>query len=102
MEILSGNTAALTLSTNRELVNGDYVIWIPDGQFFFDGKPNNDIKIYYEGVYVVGIEGVDMDAKNLNIYNVNGMLIKRNGSLRDLNELEPGIYVVNGQKMMVK
>ena len=102
VEILSGNTAALTLSTNRELVNGDYVIWIPDGQFFFDGKPNNDIKIYYEGVNIVGIEGIDMDAKNLNIYNVNGMLIKRNGSLRDLNELEPGIYVVNGQKMMVK
>lgn len=102
VEVLSGNTAKFTLSTNRELVNGDYVIWIPDGQFLFDGKPNADVKIYYEGVNIVGIEGVDMDAKNLNIYSVNGMLIKRNGSLRDLNELEPGIYVVNGQKVMVK
>lgn len=102
VEVLSGNTAKFTLSTNSELVNGDYVIWIPDGQFFFDGKPNADVKIYYEGVNIVGIEGIDMDAKNLNIYSVNGMLIKRNGSLRDLNELEPGIYVVNGQKVMVK
>ncbi|MBE6313380.1 MAG: hypothetical protein E7079_00275 [Bacteroidales bacterium] len=102
VEVLSGNTAKFTLSTNSELVNGDYVIWIPDGQFLFDGKPNADVKIYYEGVNIVGIEGIDMDAKNLNIYSVNGMLIKRNGSLRDLNELEPGIYVVNGQKVMVK
>lgn len=102
LENINGNTADLTLSTDNELADGNYVVWIPEGHLIFDGKPCADIKVYFDNVVMNGIYGISIDAKDLNIYSVNGMLIKRNGSISDLNELEPGVYIINGKKVLVK
>lgn len=99
---ITSPTADLTLTATTELADGNYVVWIPEGYFLFDGKPCADIKVYYDDVIMSGIYGISLDAKDLNIYSVNGMLIKRNGSISDLNELEPGIYIINGKKVMIK
>ena len=48
------------------------------------------------------VDTIGVDAKDLNIYTVNGMLIKRNGTYEDVKALEPGIYIINGKKFYVK
>lgn len=48
------------------------------------------------------VDTIGVDAKNLNIYTVSGMLIKRNGTYEDVKALEPGIYIINGKKFYVK
>lgn len=102
VENITASTAELVLQEGVELKDGDYVVWIPEGYFLFDGKPCADFKVFFEDVIIDSIYGISLDAQNLNIYSVNGMLIKRNGSITDLNELEPGIYIINGKKVMVK
>lgn len=101
VEVKDAAKAELTLSTNAELQNGDYVVWIPEGYFLFDGEECADIKIYFDGVEFSGVADINLDATDLNIYSVNGMLIKRNGSVSDLNSLDSGIYIVNGKKVLI-
>lgn len=103
VEITSGNTATLTFKPYYEdaLQDGEYVVWIPEGYFLIDGTPNKDTKIYYDGVEFSGIIGISLDMNNLNIYNVNGMLVKKNGSAADLNNLDAGIYIINGKKVLI-
>jgi hypothetical protein len=48
------------------------------------------------------VDTIGVDAKDLNIYTVSGMLIKRNGTYEDVKALEPGIYIINGKKFYVK
>jgi len=55
-----------------------------------------------------GIEDivVDSDASEINcytdIYNMQGICLKRNASQDDVNALAPGLYIVGGKKVLVK
>lgn len=50
-----------------------------------------------------GIEtGLISDVETLNIYNVQGMLVKENVSASAVNELPAGLYIVNGKKVVVR
>ena len=38
----------------------------------------------------------------VNIYNVQGMLVKENVSAKAVNELPAGMYIVNGKKVVIR
>lgn len=40
------------------------------------------------------------DERNHDVYNLNGVLVKKGCSLEDYMRLEPGIYIVGGQKVL--
>lgn len=65
------------------------------------GKNKENIVATWESEGL-SVDTIGVDAKDLNIYNVNGMLIKRNGTYEDVKALERGIYIINGQKYYVK
>lgn len=44
----------------------------------------------------------DIDATGINVYNMQGVVILRNGNAEDLKLLEPGLYIVNGKKIVVR
>ena len=93
------NVVELTLTEAVEVMDGDYIVWLPEGYFWVGNDQSKDIKFAIDGV--VSIEDIAEDA-NFDIVNVNGMVIKRNGNKADLKALDPGIYVVNGKKVLVK
>ncbi len=67
-----------------------------------DGIDDNES---FEFNYNIVKEGSISDVAvedNFNIYSVDGILVKRNAVKEDLNSLDPGIYIVNGKKIMVK
>lgn len=39
---------------------------------------------------------------SFDIYNMQGMCLKRNASKEDVNNLSPGLYIINGKKVIVK
>ena len=94
-----GNVVEFTLTEAVEVMDGDYIVWLPEGFFWVGNDQSKDIKYVIEGV--VSVETIGEDA-NFDIYSVNGMIIKRNGNKADLKALDPGIYVVNGKKVLVK
>lgn len=99
-------------SSQIEIVDkGEYTLTIPEGMVNFkkNGKDPYEEGLYSEQlVYTwtvdgsMGVDSFESDAADLNIYSVNGMLIKRNGTKEDLKNLETGIYVVNGKKVFVR
>ena len=94
-----GNVVEFTLTEAVEVMDGDYIVWLPEGFFWVGNDQSKDIKYVIEGV--VSVETIGEDA-NFDIYSVNGMIIKRNGNKADLKALDPGVYVINGQKVLVK
>lgn len=94
-----GNVVEFTLAEAVEVMDGDYVMWLPEGYFWIGNDQSKDVKFAIEGV--VSVETIGEDA-NFDIYSVNGMIIKRNGNKADLKALDPGVYVINGQKVLVK
>lgn len=81
-------------------VMGYYYLYIPEGVFTVDGFNSPSVGFWYT-IDPGSVEVIDMDT-DLNIYSVNGMLIKRNGTAEDLKNLENGIYIVNGKKVYIR
>ena len=51
-----------------------------------------------------GVEEVGMEAPAdlYDVFNLDGQLVKRRASQSDIDALSPGIYIINGKKMVVK
>lgn len=80
---------------------GYFVLDIPEGVFTINGKMSVSTAYVYKFTGS-GIDAVDMDEQNLNVYSINGMLIKRNASWREVLNFDPGIYIVNGEKVYIR
>lgn len=76
------------------------MVTITDNNGVVGKNKQNIVATYYSNG--VGVDTIGVDAKNLNIYTVSGMLIKRNGTYEDVKALESGIYIINGKKFYVK
>lgn len=76
------------------------MVTITDNNDVVGKNKENIVATYYSNG--VGVDTIGVDAKDLNIYTINGMLIKRNGTYEDVKALEPGIYIINGKKFYVK
>ena len=76
------------------------MVTITDNNDVVGKNKDNIVATYHsEGL---SVDTIGVDAKNLNIYTVSGMLIKRNGTYEDVKALESGIYIINGKKFYVK
>ncbi len=76
------------------------MVTVTDNNGVVGKNKENIVATYYSNG--VGVDVIGVDAKDLNIYTVSGMLIKRNGTYDDVKALEPGIYIINGKKFYVK
>ena len=65
----------------------------------------NDVKlstIHIGAGEVASIAAIAASAEKVDVYNVSGMRVAKGIQASELNKLQPGIYVVNGQKVLVK
>lgn len=49
-----------------------------------------------------GIEEINADNENADIYTMQGVIVKRNATIEDVNSLAPGLYIVGHKKVLVK
>lgn len=55
-----------------------------------------------EGVENVGVESVKVAPENVDIFNLQGVCLKRNASQSDIEALSPGLYIIGGKKVIVR
>ncbi len=96
IEITGSNTA--TLTATKDLAPAHYSLQIPKGTFIVDGKVNPLITREFDNSAVTGVTN---DAAAINAYNINGIKVIDNGTQADLDHLQPGVYIVNGEKKVI-
>jgi hypothetical protein len=75
----STNTAKLTLSS----------------------KYADDVVIALTGSMVTGIDAIAAENRNVNVYNLNGVLVRKNVAAgKAMNGLAKGVYLINGRKIV--
>lgn len=82
---------------------GTYTISFPEGYFGLgaDGDPCPAFELTYIVDGGVGVAIVAIDGK-YRVYNLNGMLVLETENAADLDNLAAGIYVINGQKVVIR
>lgn len=83
---------------------GNYVLNIPAEMFFLetdDDVKNPDWTVIWS-IGTVGISGAFGESESFDVYDVCGMPVFKNGNSDQLNQLESGIYVINGKKVIIK
>lgn len=74
----------------------DYIKLLNIGTWLTKIGSDGNICLYEEGTSIAGIES---DMNYTDIYNVDGTLVGKNMSLK---QLQKGIYIINGKKIVVK
>lgn len=104
LTLLEGTRVAITLPADAEgaaVKLDDATLYADeDGRYVFDTKGNHTVTISTSS----SITGIDADRSTDNnaVYNLMGVKVLDNASAADLELLPTGIYVVNGQKMVIR
>lgn len=97
------NGASVTLNVAPALVEkGDYTLVVPQGFFSCDSFPNNEITLNYSIDGTQGIDTVNVDNGLVTVYTATGIRVLDKADASALETLAPGIYIVNGKKVVIK
>ncbi len=91
IQIIPKDSKTLTVEVNGTSLSAD-----ADGTFRFNVEENSNIVIEDKTIGVKGIQSVDL-SETL-IFNLQGMRV----TVKDLNQLPKGVYIVNGEKHLIK
>ncbi|MCH5229396.1 MAG: hypothetical protein J1F12_05310 [Muribaculaceae bacterium] len=77
-----------------------------DGNVTSYEEVNEDLPNVYATYYVVngttGVQNLFNADSKFNVYSINGIQIVRNGNADSLNSLTPGLYIINGKKVLIR
>lgn len=91
----------LTAMAGDELGAGEYSLVIPEGTFSV-GDVKNPEFTYTFTLKTNAIDAVYGDASAFDIYTATGIVVVRNGNADDVNALAPGLYIINGKKVLIR
>jgi len=98
---VAGNV--ITVTANPAITDaGDYTLTIPANTISADGF------VYDKNIYVdytiraSAIEAIFVNGESADIYGIDGTVRIRKATIEDVRTLDKGIYIVNGQKVLVK
>ncbi|MDE6655143.1 MAG: hypothetical protein K2K37_12245 [Muribaculaceae bacterium] len=82
---------------------GVYTLSIPAGMFAFADETTNDAltAVYTITTTSIGMVAVET-ADVYNVYTVAGVCVLSTADAADLSTLRPGLYIINGKKILVK
>lgn len=71
-------------------------------EFAFDAQTTAIDEVKADDNQLIEVNGEMTKAADNNVYNIQGMLLKRNASQDYINSLPKGIYIISGKKVYVK
>ncbi|MDE6354951.1 MAG: hypothetical protein K2L56_07870, partial [Prevotella sp.] len=73
-----------------------------DNPYTFTAKGNVEMEATFTKI-VSGISAVKMNKSTVNVYSVTGQIVKKDVAASELSRLiSPGLYIIDGKKMIVK
>ena len=58
---------------------------------------------FFWSIRPVGVVSVGMDKEAVyNVYDINGVSVIRNGKAEDLDNLDKGVYIINGKTFIIR
>ena len=98
---------AYTVTLDREPTElGIYRLVVPEAAVIvLDNAgisgPNKETTFDYNVTYS-SVDGIIAEATSFDVYSLNGVCLLTNAKAEDLKQLEPGIYIINGQKVALR
>ena len=62
--------------------------------------PAHDVEV--SGSFTTGIQEIVRDGGLVDVYDVRGVLVRSRMDVRELRTLPDGLYIINGQKVLVR
>lgn len=86
---------------------GTYTLRLPATLYYYlgaDGKQKNSALQTFEYTISmgVGVDGIEADNSLYTVYTFSGICLMQNAPAERLGELQPGMYIINGKKVLVK
>lgn len=104
-ELTSDNAYTFT-PYNPPTEAGKYRLTIPQRAVFVTDTEGvygpNEEHVFDYTLTDTGIGGIDADATDLTVYSIDGVCVLHNAKTTDLKILAKGIYIVNGQKIIIR
>ena len=95
-----------------EVAYGDSIVlreYASDARYTFNGwvsdqdyKTMPDHDVTYTANITDGIETLFSNAEYVDVYTISGKLVGRNKTLQQVKQLQRGLYIVNGRRIIVK
>ncbi|MBO4966265.1 MAG: hypothetical protein J6C81_08430 [Muribaculaceae bacterium] len=83
------------------LEKGDYRLNVMANSFFI-GEQGNPVFDYDYKVLPNSVDTVYGNDTEFNVYTATGIVVVRNGNADDVNALAPGLYIINGKKVLIR
>ncbi len=86
---------------------GDYTWEIPAGSIIGVKEDGSQVMAtamkFFWSIRPVGVVSVGMDKEAVyNVYDINGVSVIRNGKAEDLDNLDKGVYIINGKTFIIR
>lgn len=96
--------ASVKINLSPALVEkGVYTLVIPQGRFACDGEyGSNELTLVYDIDGTSGIDTVNADNGLVTVYTATGIPVLDKADKELLSTLAPGIYIVNGKKLVIR
>lgn len=101
----TSNDALTLVNIDKEDSNGDNlsVLAIPANSWYLSVSSSapSELKMVTAEQYATGIKDITVKPASLyNVYTLEGVQIKKNAT--SISDLHPGIYIINGKKVVIK
>lgn len=95
-----GNVLAVSINST---VEGEYTVVVPEGLLIINnGFINREETLSFEVMKEAGIEGITVDADGIyHVYRIDGTAVTRTKNSNDIRNLPSGLYIINGQKILI-
>ncbi|MDE6718203.1 MAG: hypothetical protein K2J70_08445, partial [Muribaculaceae bacterium] len=83
---------------------GQSTIFIPAGKFIVDGKKSKEASATFlvKGSISTWVDSIFGDAEVVTVVNMNGIVVMKDAPAEQLRTLAPGIYVINGKRIIIR
>ncbi|MDE5552578.1 MAG: hypothetical protein K2I91_05185, partial [Muribaculaceae bacterium] len=93
---------AVVITPYAPFVNeGKYVVTVSGSDLIVDGT-NYPVNVVYNiGAGVTSVEAINVDGE-ATVYSIDGRIVVRKAGADAISGLNPGLYIINGKKILVK